>query len=340
MKQTEPSLKDWKALYETAARFRKIEPWKFMKETDIFGVLDPHTGETGYCCIMGELGELLAIAVYNGTEGLQSYQKIQKGLIQPGDPEVIYMQSCLMLTFENRQSVQEEDREIIKELGLRFRGKNAWPVFRSYRPGFFPWFLDRAEVLFMTIALEQAIGVCLRILQGDPIDFSPKRNRFLVRKAEEKNGAFFWSDAWMEPSPPREKARSGKAPLDEIRIQRLKKTAEPVTAVWEADFFHIPTPVLQGERPVFPYAIILMDHDTGSILDLHIAGGKDYEKEFVERLLSYIEQTSSLPLEILVRKEEVAEVFEQCTAHLNIKLSKVRRLLNIEHAQRDLEENL
>jgi len=79
MKEPAPSLNKWKKLYEAAIAFRKIEPWTWMTERDIFGVQNPRTGDIGYCCIMGELGEMLAIAVYNGTEGLQGYLKMQKG---------------------------------------------------------------------------------------------------------------------------------------------------------------------------------------------------------------------------------------------------------------------
>jgi hypothetical protein len=111
MKEPIPSLNEWKKLYEVAVAFKKLEPWEWMSERDIFGVQNPQTGEIGYCCIMGELGEMLAIAVYNGTEGLQGYLKIQKGIIKPGNPEALYIQDCLMLSFENRRAVQEEDIE-------------------------------------------------------------------------------------------------------------------------------------------------------------------------------------------------------------------------------------
>jgi hypothetical protein len=119
MKKLQPSLKDWKALYEVAVEFRKAEPWAWIKETDVFGVQNPKTGEIGYCCIMGELGEVLAMAIYEGTEGLQSYLKIQKGQINPGDPDALFMQKCLMLSFENGKFVEEDDKEIIDVLSKK-----------------------------------------------------------------------------------------------------------------------------------------------------------------------------------------------------------------------------
>lgn len=338
MKKLQPSIKEWKGLYEAAIEFRKAEPWEWVRETDVFGVRNPKTGEIGYCCIMGELGEVLAMAIYEGTEGLQSYLKIRKGQIKPGDPDALFMQKCLMLSFENVKFVEEDDREIIDELGLTFRGRNAWPVFRSYQPGYFPWFLNRHEVLYMTLALRQAMEICLRIKKDGKILHAPKRNCYLVRTAEEKAGKFFWKDEWISPAPLRKKAEAFDGPVNEVRIQKLKKTAKPATAVWEIDFFHTPAPVMQGERPVFPYAIMVMDHDTGLILEMHLAENAAYQREFIDKFLGCIEKTSVIPLEILVKKEEAAGLLGPYAGRLNIKLSMVRKLNNIGQARREIDK--
>jgi hypothetical protein len=339
MKRPDPSLKEWKTLYEAAIAFRKMQPWDWMKESDIFGVQDPGTGEVGYCCIMGELGEFLAIAVYQGAEGLQGYLKIHRGQVKPGNPDALYIQNCLMLSFENRNSVQEDDRELIHELGLKCRGKNAWPVFRSYRPGYFPWFLNRDEVLFMTLALEQARDVCMRFAEDEGFLQDAPKNTYLVRVPEVKQGKVFWRDELKEPELLRKKTGFPDVPLDEIRIQRLKQKSKPAPLIWEADFFHAPTPVQsRGERPFFPYALMIVDHDSGFLFEMHLAETADYTKEFVEKFLSCFEQSSLLPLEILVRKEEAARLFKPYAARLNIKLSMVKKLQNIDNTRKDLEK--
>ena len=340
MKKSEPSLKDWKSLYDAAIAFRNIEPWEWMKETDIFGVRNPQTGEVGYCCIMGEMGEVLAIAVYLGTEGLEGYLNIRRGQIQHDDPDSLFIQNCLMLSFENRKLVQEDDREIINELGLKFRGKNAWPVFRRYEPGYFPWFLNRDEVLYMTNALQQATDICLRFKDDAKLFRSPDKNQYLIRVAEEKNGRVSWKDEWRKPSLLEKKDQGFYKPVDEVRIQRLKKTVKSTHAIWEIDFFYAPTPVLEGERPFFPYAIMIIDHDTGFILDMHLAETRPYQEEFLDKFLNCIETTSVIPLEILARKEEAEKLLETYASRLNIRLSRVKKLQNIDHARREMAKHL
>jgi len=340
MISSEPSLNEWKNLYDAAIAFMKIAPWEWMKETDIFGVQNPKTGEVGYCCIMGELGEVLAIAVYLGTEGLDGYLKIRHGEVQPGDPDSLFIQNCLMLSFENRKFMQEDDRAIINELGLKFRGRNAWPLFRRYEPGFFPWFLNKDEVFYMTHALQQATDVCLRVKKDRKLLRAPKKKQYLIRTIEARNDIFLWKDEWRTTACPEKKAEAFDIPVDEVRIQRLKKTAKPAPVIWEIDFFYAPAPVLEGERPFFPYAIMITDHDTSFILDMYLAESRLYQAEFLDKFLHCIHHASVIPMEILIRKEEVMKLLQPSASRLNIKMSSVATLHTIDNARRDMQRHL
>ena len=51
----------------------------------------------------------------------------------------------LQASFEDRSELHDKDRQVIKDLGLKFRGRQTWPLFRSYRAGFVPWHLDADE---------------------------------------------------------------------------------------------------------------------------------------------------------------------------------------------------
>src|SRR5262249_20651700 len=149
-------------LYQAAIAFRDIASWDWMSDSDIFGVQNPDSGEIAYCCIMGQLGQLYGIAAYLGSDGLAVYEKLRSGAIQPEDPDLGYIQRCLMASFNDRRALQKPDLQIIKQLGLKFRGQHAWPLFRSYRPGYYPWYLEAAEAQFLTHILEQAKTVARR----------------------------------------------------------------------------------------------------------------------------------------------------------------------------------
>jgi hypothetical protein len=182
-----PTISDWQALYQAALEFKEIEAWTWMYDSDVFGVQDPASGEIGYCCIMGNLGEMFALALYLGSEGLESYMRVASE--PPLDPfevfEEIMLQKCLMASFGSRDTLKKEDRQVIKRLGLKFRGRTAWPLFRSYRPAYHPWHLTADEARFLTLALQQAREVCLRFKE-DPTLFDPPNDElWFVRVPEE-----------------------------------------------------------------------------------------------------------------------------------------------------------
>ena len=60
-------------LYELAFALRKAKPWKTLFDSELFALSLPN-GETGYCSVMGFLGEHLAIALYVGNHGLDCYR--------------------------------------------------------------------------------------------------------------------------------------------------------------------------------------------------------------------------------------------------------------------------
>jgi len=333
MKESQPSISDWRNLYEAAAEFKKIECWDWMLDSDIFGVQDPANGEIGYCCIMGRLGEHFALAVYLGTEGLGTYLKIRNREIMAGDFDALTSQKCLMASFEDREMLSKEDRDVIKKLNLRFRGRNQWPLFRSYQPGYYPWYLAKGEAEYLTLALQQTVEVSLRFKEDPNILAPPKRSQYLVRVPREAKDGWHWTDKWMGPEPTKE-LKIMAPPINEIRLQKLKKNVTRRGGVWEADFFFSPTPVKEGkEKPYYPYAALYVDKRSGIILHVDMIRPEEHMTGFPNSLMELIEKAQMKPSEILVRREEASELLKLITSKLNIKLRLVERLEVLEYVQ-------
>ncbi|MFQ6083905.1 MAG: hypothetical protein ACE5WD_11205 [Candidatus Aminicenantia bacterium] len=338
MKNKPPSTQEWKNLYQTAIEFKKTECWNWMWDSDIFGVQNPISGEIGYCCVMGRAGEHFALAVYLGTEGLKGYLKIQSGEIPPSSPDVFHIQKCLMVSFEDRKFLQKKDLQTIKTLGLTFRGRNSWPLFRSYRPGYHPWYLTSEEAKFLTLALHQAIDVSLRFKDNPEMLTLPKENQYLVRVPEKKKDGLSWRDEWIEPRP-LEKTEIAAQPLDMNLLERINRTITQRQGTWEIDFFYFPQAVKEKEeRPYYPYVILWVDRYSGRILNFHLAESTEGVSELPEQFMKLVENIKSLPQEILVKKEEIFKLLEPITRRLGIKLRNVERLIALEEAQTTMFE--
>ena len=336
MNDKKPSIEEWKDLYAAAIEFKEIKCWDWMWDTDIFGVQNPINGEIGYCCVMGGAGEHFALAVYLGSEGLNGYLKIQSGKTYPSLEEVLDSQNLLMVSFEDRKYLEKEDLQLIKELGLKFKGRHSWPLFRSYQPGCHPWFLTSKEVLYLALCLRQAIEVSLRFKNNPRMFTPPTENRYLVRVPQKEKDSLSWKDIWMEPLP-LAKAEISVEPTERQRncLERVKTGISHRQGIWEADFFYYPHAVKEeeDERPFYPYITLWVDHYSGFIFGHYLAKPAECIEEFSGQFLKIAEEMEYLPQEILVKKEETFQLLKPLTSELRINLKKVKKLKMLEEAK-------
>jgi hypothetical protein len=335
MQDLQPSFQEWHSLYRAAIDFCQIQPWQWVNDTDLFGVKYLEDGEIGYCCVVGALGEFLGLVVYLGTEGLESYLKTQ--MSESPEDDVLSTGKCLVASFEDRKSLQKPDQEVIKRLGLKFRGPKSWPLFRSYEPGYYPWYLNQPQVRFLIHALRQAADVSLQIKLNRNLLTNSEKGRFLVRVAEQSGSDLHWKDEWLPPAP-LERAKY-EAPIpDELRLLRIKrKNGLRQAGIWEIDFYHIPIPIQEGNRPFIPLCLLIVDNASGFVLKGHLESRDRHGPEFQNQMLNVIEEMALLPLEIWVKREEVFQLFEPLVSRLGLKMKQVKRLKMLEHAQNSMD---
>ena len=73
---------------------------------------------------------------------------------------------ALSAVLGDREELGNGERKAMRELGLRYRGRGRWPVFRSVIPGHWPWYLGGDEARFLTVALDNVRDVAERIGRG------------------------------------------------------------------------------------------------------------------------------------------------------------------------------
>jgi len=337
MQDPQPSLQEWHALYRAATDFWQIQPWNWVNDTDLFGVKNPEGGEIGYCCVVGALGEFLGLVFYLGTEGLESYLRIQES--ESPEEDVLSTGKCLVASFEDRKSLQKPDHEVIKKLGLKFRGAKSWPLFRSYEPGYYPWYLNQPQVRFLTLALQQAAEVGLRMKVNGNLLMNSERGQYLIRVPEQSGSGLHWKDEWLSPAS-LERAKDEAPVPDEIRLQRIKKRGLKPAGIWEVDFFQFPMPIQEEDRPFFPLCLLIVDQDSGFVFGTHLESKDRHRPEFLNQMLKVIEETAYLPQEIWVKREEVFQLFETLVSRLGLKMKQVKRLKQLEYAKKSMNSFL
>ncbi|MCL6458305.1 MAG: hypothetical protein K6T85_09895, partial [Gorillibacterium sp.] len=224
----EPSKEEQLRLYKAADNFKKTKPWEWLSDRDIVGVQNPENGEIGYCCTMGAGGEAFGMNLYPGTEGWNSYRRLRDEDIASMD--LLAVQKCLSVNFEDRKDLNKADLDEIKELGLKYRGANQWPVFRFYEPGYVAWFLNADQVRFLTTALEQVARISLELLNQHH-DLEPRAGNQLLTLVRSDEGQGGWMNTWRAPES-WVSAGSGTRYRNELELKRAADPSFRIAGTW------------------------------------------------------------------------------------------------------------
>jgi hypothetical protein len=252
--------------------------------------------------------------------------------------DIAYIQNCITLNFEDRDILDKSDLDIIKKLGLKFRGRKQWPQFRNYKPGFFPWYLDRNEVKYMTYVLEQVVQVALRCKEDKDIIICETDEEILVRVPANKKGTS-WEDTYMTLEFEEDEFNYGD--FDELALKRVKDNKIRISGVWEVDFFHAPAMVKEEDRPYYPLVFIIADSETGMTLDMVMTSDfKGYAYEFQDCFIQLLGKNRVIPDTIVVQRKSVFNTFEPLAKKLGIRIEPVEELVVVQEFRMGLERFL
>jgi hypothetical protein len=322
----------WRKLYSVADRLYALAPWSWLENDRPFGVQDPVTGEIGFIHVTGQEGQHLGISRYPEAEGLRVLMSLYDDTLDPvSGSEILLNSSQMQVSWENREELEPRDKKQIKELGLKYRGTQAWPQFRSYEPSLYPWFLTQEQASTLLTALEQSFPV-FELLQKDPALFDDlDQDQYLVRIFSDGE----WRDEIREVLPATEKF----AVVSQIpSLPQLKALAGRKACV-ELDMIRMPPVGGDGPegRPYFPHLPLLVDANSGVILSaieilppfpsLEAMYGKVAEKVCVSLLTAQI-----VPMEIRVRRQVLTGILAPLTEELGLRVTFQKHLPKLEEA--------
>jgi hypothetical protein len=342
MAEQAPSMEEWSNLYEIMKRVKKLTPWEWMEEVDLFGVQDPESNQIGFVSVTGRMDEHYGVFIYLGDRGLYGFWEFQHHY-PDADPMKIFEIPHLQASLGDQAMLAKEDQQIIKQLDLKFRGRNAWPQFRSVEPGHHPWFLESEEVRFLTHALTQLLDVAKRFKEDDSL-LDPKRDdEYLVRIAQRQEDGYYWEDKIMLIPPPEPELIN--IPINLNALNGLLNL--PVgDQIIDVDFFIVPSPV-EGEpaRPVFPYMLLIVDDDSGLILgNKELMAPKPSINEMVGLIPSIFVQTLARagirPRMVRVRPGILENLLDTLVDDLKFELETASKMEKLDQAKKSLLKSL
>ncbi|OPY05732.1 MAG: hypothetical protein A4E67_01798 [Syntrophaceae bacterium PtaB.Bin038] len=336
-----PEKEQWKQLVEAALRIRQMAPWEWMTETDIFGVRDPASGDIGFVSTMGYLGEHLGISLYLGIPALAAMMDLH--FLPPRTlqeyPEKLVEIPQLQVSFEDRNILGDWDRKLLRNLGVKVRGRQAWPFFQSFRPGFMPWRPETDEIRVLTTAPEQLEDVAPRVLIDRSLLAFDGTGRCLVRAQGKNNEWEDLNETIPPPGPQQFLLQFDAADLD--RLHRVPRGSD----ILEVDFFMFPGAIgKRTERPRTAYVFLALHQQTNTMLCVEVLHVKDTLEEMWGRLagilLAQLASMGMRPAEIHVKNPLLLYLLPHLFEKLGTRVVEKKSLKQMKKAKRHMERFL
>ena len=309
--RTEAKIEKWEKLYEIATEVGKQKPWDCFWDMDLIYLKD----DDAYVSILGHGGEIYGVSVYEGEPGLNDFKilSIQDELnISP--QFAMYLQNSLVCYWGNREELSAKQRNIIKELGYTYRGKNQWLYFMSYKNGYMPYNLNAQEVDKMTAYLSSLHCALseyyiqkpsINLGQGHILSYSKKLNAFTVKECD-------WDDVVFQVID---------LASDKELVKEMKSLPKTMGTI-EIDVFPMFMSISDKDydRPLNPVMCMIAESKSGMVLAAELSNPETsalvhLTNTFVNTVARY-----GLPGKIRVCNGVIASCLEDICRMLNIKL--------------------
>lgn len=329
----------WHELFENATQLKKLKPWEWLEDDQIIVVQLPDTGEYAYCSVLGKLGEEFGVAIYIGNAGLISLQSTVNGMIDFED--LLAQQRSILVSFSDRDELETPDYDIIKNLGLSFRGQKQWPMFRSFKPGYYPWFIDEEEVKMASVVLKQVADAAYRVKMGEISLPSIFEEKWFARIPVKTGDIIEWQDGFIAPKIQEEEDSPIPLFVSEFELAQLRKQ---VTSRFNAPIefgsfnFHEPIQDDIDTRPYFPKVIIGVERKNGMVIYHKMTDQTSFEEQFQQAFLEMIKVLEKIPREVWVEGTQCYRILEPVFKTLSIKGMQVETLRGVEEVRSHMLE--
>jgi hypothetical protein len=310
----EATLQEWKELYEISLKIKELKPWEYFYDMNIVTVALPDDEPLYYCSILGRAGECFGIGTYVGDKGLDGFFNL---LEEPDMPitQLMRYQNGLFSYLDDRSELTKKDLNIIKSLGYKFRGRNDWLHFQSYKPPYAPHILDSEEVQTLTgVYIQLYEAICDYVNKNTEVDFEDQNT--LLRIYE--------GTSWVTKSAPLTMPEvSYFHPIlkDDLLAAKLNKQPRIGTEL-EIDIAYLDGIIRDKdyERPAFPRIALTADARSGMILSQYMPRPDDEDAFYFLQMLMDFVSGHGKPKTVCVRDEFSAHLVADLCGKLKIDL--------------------
>ena len=323
----------WLHLYFLANQIGAFKPWEDFAEKDRFTYIWKDKSKEVYFSFISESAERFGIACYVGTE---AYVRARARLTSKNEKHepVFMLQNAYVCLWNNREDINKKDYELIKELGLKFRGKGAWLQFDRYEIGYVPIPLEEKEVDFLTTAFEN-LHMMLRAIYEQGLDPEFDKDKNLVRWYEPKDKLYYTHPFEIEITDdiithPMVTVQEN----DWIRqVRSMRNVDYSVELDWS--YLNMIYPDFDG-RETFPRLLLAVEPQNGFIIYNEMLSPSQNHPRILFNMLGRFVERYGKPAEIIICDDDLHGILADACSKVRIKLTKKKKLPAIQKARKDI----
>ena len=293
------NLNIWKELYDVINQWKITKPWQQFWSDNWIQINLPD-GNTYYCSIMGKIGDCIGLSVYQNNDGLCDLESL---LIEQIDSSVtkylMYDQNCLVFYLWNRVEVPKQQKEIIKALGLKYRGNGNWPYFLSYKKRFIPYHINDDQAQILVQIMQQLLDIT-SLYNKKEIDVKFDEDEII--NAYQKDKQWYYEPIII---PQLDKFISIEMSNENEKQKIINQHHNDNNLIMDLIYLNNPINDKNYNRPINPLLFIVLDETSQMIIYNHILSPEDDEITVVLTFLcSYILE-NGIPQTIFIRNPSV-----------------------------------
>lgn len=344
-------------LIALAFKLREARMWETLSDRDIYAV-QLSSGETAYCCIMGNGGQHYGLGIYVGASGWNTYLRFGEMDAMDNQLELHQMMctklDCINCDFTPESMVEpsEQKSEVVayaKEHGLMDKRGVGIPEFVRYAPYMAPGpIVDAGDLavaeeaisasLYLAKLIKKQYFVSLGFLP-DGIHPSTRGGQIIPMLVPDGKKGYTLSQTSLP-------AKTAEV-LPDVPFDRPELTTQiamlPVRSNTECRFIAIDTPVMpKGEKGYFPVLMLCVDGNTGfvSFTEITKFEAAQIPEKTVEEFAIKLIAAKIRPSVIYVEDPFTEALLKGLCSKTGIRLQRVSRLKHLREAWLSLSREM
>ena len=328
-----------------AFQYRDTELWKELTDSDVFA-FRLSDGETGYCCVMGNAGEHLALGFYRGRKGFTTYLKtISSGNAHLSEIEMFEMTTtfdCINCDFMQASDMDVKTKKIIRNYAdahkLKIRRSKGWPDFTRHQPGKMQYGITCMEdARDIVEALRAGIAVAVKVTTSDFVKLgfdvngnypTAKGGKSVPYLIPNSDGTYEWNITQLPAFLPDECIAPKFA--NDILAGEMKKL--PVSGTLQMKYLHMPTPIDadEDEAPYLPTVLLCLDTANELVFPILTQNAlNNNPEELLLKLVNVLREQGNKPHAIEVEDNKTEFLLKDFCSRCGIRLSRKKELPEI-----------